>query len=87
MIGKASFLVLDLGLDAVGGVRGICVQGVRLASVCLGKDLHGEDLLELGEFAGSAYQKLCLRQLTSIAIILIMVMLVLVMVLVMVLVI
>merc|ERR1712159_89253 len=48
-----SFLVLDLGLDVLDGVRGLNIEGNRLAREGLDKDLHGattkaEDKMERG---------------------------------------
>jgi len=40
LIRRNSFLVLDLGLDIVNGVRGLHIQGDGLASQGLDKDLH-----------------------------------------------
>ena len=40
LIRRNAFLVLDLGLDIVNGVRGFHIQGDGLASESLDKDLH-----------------------------------------------
>ena len=40
LIGRDSFLVLDLGLDVLNGVRGLNVQGDGLAGQSLDEDLH-----------------------------------------------
>ena len=40
LIGRDSFLVLDLGLDVVNGVRRLNIEGDGLASQCLDEDLH-----------------------------------------------
>ena len=41
LIGRNSFLVLDLGLDVVDGVRGLDFEGDGLASEGLDENLHG----------------------------------------------
>ena len=52
LVRRSSFLVLDLGLDTVNGVRCPAVQGDGLACGRLDKDLHGKDLFELGGTEG-----------------------------------
>ena len=40
LVGRDAFLVLDLGLDVVDGVRGLHLQSDGLASEGLHEDLH-----------------------------------------------
>ena len=40
LIGRNSFLVLNLGLDIFNAVRGLNLQGNCLSSKCFDKDLH-----------------------------------------------
>ena len=40
LVGRDTLLVLDLGLDSLDGIRRLDVQGDRLSSECLDKDLH-----------------------------------------------
>jgi hypothetical protein len=40
VVPRDAFLILDLGLDVVNGIRGLHLQGDGLASEGLDKDLH-----------------------------------------------
>ena len=40
LIGRDYFLVLDLGLDVINGIRRLHIQGGSLSSQGLDKDLH-----------------------------------------------
>mmetsp|Transcript_6403 Transcript_6403/g.13826 ORF Transcript_6403/g.13826 Transcript_6403/m.13826 type:complete len:246 (+) Transcript_6403:115-852(+) len=46
LIWRNAFLVLDLGLHVVNGVRGLDIQGDGLASQGLHEDLHGGELAQ-----------------------------------------
>ena len=54
LIGWDSFLVLDLGLDVLNGVRWLDIEGDGLSSESLDEDLHttseSEDEMESGFF-------------------------------------
>ena len=41
LIGRDAFLVLDFALDGLDGIRGLDVEGDRLASQRLDENLHG----------------------------------------------
>jgi len=41
LVWRDAFLVLNLGLDVLNGVRWFNLEGDGLASKCLHKDLHG----------------------------------------------
>ena len=40
LVGRNAFLVLDLGLDVLDGIRGLDLQGDGLAGQSLDEDLH-----------------------------------------------
>merc|ERR1712018_806490 len=65
LIWRNSFLVLDLGLDILNGVRWFNLKGDGLASQCLDEDLHTSSQSE-NQMQGTFLLNVVIRQGSSI---------------------
>merc|ERR1712174_115599 len=66
LLGRNSFLVLDLGLDILDGVIWLDVQGDRLSREGLDKDLHGTTAKTQNKMKGGFFLDVVIRKCTPI---------------------